>query len=228
MAGTALEQQSAARRDRRATVSRLTCWCLRSAAAVDPTVMRRFGRPGTSSPARWRRAAWRRRRSRSRRRSGRPGAGRRCGRPGVRVPSRTIAPGTVVEVPGEVLAAERLPGGLRRRPGRGPRAPRRRRPPPRPWSLTTGGTPRDVLDLGRDAVRRDDGLDQVLAPGAPATAQASASSIRSVPLTVAGRRDDVLGAARRARLPHTSAAPARGSRRRDRAAGTSVTTLARA
>src|SRR6476469_6592862 len=56
-AGTALEQQSVTRRDRRPTVSRLTCWCLWSVEAVDPTVMCRLFPPARSTRARSQRAA---------------------------------------------------------------------------------------------------------------------------------------------------------------------------
>ena len=146
--------------------------------------------------------------------------------PGVRVPSRTIAPGIALQVPAEVLAAE----ALRRRhlsavaehrahgPGQDPvgdrfvdhRAARpagSRSPPP----------------------RRRAGRCRRPRPGrcASQSAQATASRIRTVPDTRPWS-GITLGAAPACRLPHTTLTPARGSIRRLSTAGSSVVTLASA
>ena len=146
--------------------------------------------------------------------------------PGVRVPSRAIAPGTS--------------RGTRRSPrrrgsagvaDRASRAEDRARPRASRTVDRLGVVDHRRHARGRSstsavhAVRRDDRARPASRPGARSSAQASASSIRRVPPTLAGGGDDV-GGRPGVTSPQTSATPARGSSRRDSAAGSSVTTLA--
>ena len=147
------------------------------------------------------------------------------GRPARRArPEPRHRAGAVLEVPGEVLAAERLRGGDGRdAPGERGAAQRRD---------AVGGVddrrdPLEPLDLGLDPVRLRRRRGRSPRAAARRCSHDSASSIRSVP-----RHSPVEGmtfATRPASIfPQTSAAPVRGSSRRPSTAGTSVTTLARA
>ncbi len=140
--------------------------------------------------------------------------------PGVRVPSRAIARGTVWEVPAEVLPAEALQGGHR---GVGAQLGADR-VGEQADGLRLVDDRRDaagVADLRLDAVRRDDGATSSLTrrfglgPGAGV-------EIRMVP---AARPSEgiTLWVAPACTSPHTRVAPARGSSRRDSAAGRPVT-----
>ena len=131
-------------------------------------------------------------------------------------------PGTCLEVPGEVLAAHALLGRRRARPA--PSAAEHRRPlhgRPRSASLTTGGTPADVVDLGLHARSARRSGRRARARAAPAASHASRSSTRSVPRSRPGHRDRV-GARPASTAPHTSDSAARGSTRRDSRPGRSV------
>ena len=115
-----------------------------------------------------------------------------------------------VEVPAEVLAAQAL-RGRRRGPsspehpldgvGRGARSRR--------CSLTTGGTPRLVVDLGasRRTARRSASISS--RTSSSASAQATASSIRTVPATWPVAGDDVVGGAGADHAPDHADAGAR-------------------
>ena len=84
-----------------------------------------------------------------------------------------------------------------------------------------------VVDLGLDAVRRHDVARCSSRTSRSACDQATASSIRTVPPTTPAA-GITLGATPARTMPHTTLTPARGSRRRDSTAGSSVISLARA
>ena len=132
-------------------------------------------------------------------------------------------PGNAGEVPGEVLAAEAVLG-RHHRSGPSVALTAAVRMPMVAASFSTGGTLRSYDHLGPHLVGRDDGPDQVLdqllsaLPGRLVEAAQGA-------LDLALRRDGVRRPCRPRSGPRPRSAPARGSTRRDSAAGSSVTTL---
>jgi hypothetical protein len=132
--------------------------------------------------------------------------------------------------PGSTRGTTRSP----RRPrlcGRGhhPSSPRTPRRPPQqrggPGLVDDRRDAPDVGDLGADAVRREHLVDELAdqASRPPRRRRRASAGCRSL----AAGRDDVLGRPGPDH-PQTRLAPARGSRRRERHAGSSVTSLPRA